>query len=503
MQRFTVLRVQKLPSQHDLRARVHEPPSRKYRETQGSAEKFKRQSVNAPEYREGFKSRPPISYRLSTAIANVETKSQEEDVQYETQILHGLGFQLANLQTSKVEGAERPAVMMDPTPREPNTLPSEPSLPKNPILRRLGWVTGYKLPSRNWMIFWSVLGTSVALYAYDRQERRKIAADLRRRAAPLAEVPMSPQEVPRKIWVYLAPSQFARYNFNEYTKPVFDAAALDYELIQTEDHCNILERVKNHIWTGKAEARGLSKQPRQPYNPYIPPPRPVYSSNEGLVAMGRGAWREVLNGINDACLSLSEDEVKAIEMAEQRKKVEELSSRRLYGRTSTTLHDKSLKTSDKTKNDEKTWYQWITGADRTSSKPLIDSATSPSIAEKTLPAPPADTSASEIEKTQTAPQVQLSIENLPLNFQLPPVGYISGQNLTGWTNFPLRVYHWFTSRNTASKIGEEALAIAYGATKSLELSDVEAVMKDIGEESLKEDGIHLEPFVREKMTVYT
>jgi import inner membrane translocase subunit TIM54 len=59
-----------------------------------------------------------------------------------------------------------------------------------------------KLPSRNWLIFWSVLGSVTSLYVYDRREAKKIRQDYIQRVQWRAEEKLNPLELPRKVRVY-------------------------------------------------------------------------------------------------------------------------------------------------------------------------------------------------------------------------------------------------------------------------------------------------------------
>jgi import inner membrane translocase subunit TIM54 len=59
-----------------------------------------------------------------------------------------------------------------------------------------------KLPSRNWLIFWSVVGTTVGYYVYDRRESKRIRAEYVARVAPLADAPLHSLDLPRKVTVY-------------------------------------------------------------------------------------------------------------------------------------------------------------------------------------------------------------------------------------------------------------------------------------------------------------
>jgi hypothetical protein len=59
-----------------------------------------------------------------------------------------------------------------------------------------------KLPSRNWLIFWTVLGSLTSLYIYDRREVKKIRQNYVERVHWRAEEKLNPLDLPRKVRVY-------------------------------------------------------------------------------------------------------------------------------------------------------------------------------------------------------------------------------------------------------------------------------------------------------------
>lgn len=61
-----------------------------------------------------------------------------------------------------------------------------------------------KLPSRNWLIFLSVTSSIVGLYIYDRRECKRIRQSYVNTVKHLAEQPIEPFEIPRKVTVYAA-----------------------------------------------------------------------------------------------------------------------------------------------------------------------------------------------------------------------------------------------------------------------------------------------------------
>lgn len=61
-----------------------------------------------------------------------------------------------------------------------------------------------KLPSRNWLIFLSVTSSVVGLYIYDRRQCKHIRQSYIDKVKHLAEQPIHPFEIPRKVTVYAA-----------------------------------------------------------------------------------------------------------------------------------------------------------------------------------------------------------------------------------------------------------------------------------------------------------
>ena len=75
------------------------------------------------------------------------------------------------------------------------------------------------IPSRNWSIFLGSVASLSSYAAYDKYQLHLIRKDLSDQVAAIAAEPMAPNEMPRKVWVYTAPTQWATYWFREYVKP--------------------------------------------------------------------------------------------------------------------------------------------------------------------------------------------------------------------------------------------------------------------------------------------
>ncbi|CAI4044707.1 hypothetical protein SUVZ_10G1440 [Saccharomyces uvarum] len=121
----------------------------------------------------------------------------------------------------------------------------------NPAFKALG-VPTLRLPSRNWMIFWSVLTVSIGGLAYDKYQQRQILKRATGFVEPLAEEVLEVDRIPRKITVFIAPPpndylESSLKVWRRYIKPVLYHAGLDYELVEEDRQGTIRTNVANRI----------------------------------------------------------------------------------------------------------------------------------------------------------------------------------------------------------------------------------------------------------------
>ncbi|KAI8920283.1 inner membrane protein import complex subunit Tim54-domain-containing protein [Powellomyces hirtus] len=268
-----------------------------------------------------------------------------------------------------------------------------------------------RLPSRNWSIFWGLTSSLTGAACYDKYQLGQVRAELDQATAALRNEICKPTDTPRRIRVYVAPTHWGRYWFKEYVKPVFDAAALDYEILEPKVAGQVRDSVRELLWTGKDEHRARAASGHK-YNPFTPPApileRDKFDAGEGLVAVGPNAWREVLRGVSEGCL-----------------------------------------------------------AERPPAPPPTPEST-PSTTDAATDDPAAAKTA-KADPLPPPPPLDLSDHNIP-TFPLPPLGFITARQQAGWTGFPSRIYHWFTERYTAREVGYEALAIALGRVRPFNIS---------------------------------
>ena len=74
----------------------------------------------------------------------------------------------------------------------------------NPALRMMG-IPKISLPSRNWMIFWTLLASVGGGVAYDRYQQKQIRKKWMEKFEPLGEEAYRTDRIPRKLSVFIAP----------------------------------------------------------------------------------------------------------------------------------------------------------------------------------------------------------------------------------------------------------------------------------------------------------
>lgn len=171
-----------------------------------------------------------------------------------------------------------------------------------------------KLPSRNWMIFWTVLGTFSTAVIYDKREKKRATAKWARSVAHLAKEPLgNSQQLPRKLTVYLEsppgdgllPSQ---EHYIEYIKPVLAASGLDWEFVQGRKEGDIraavaerIRRARDTDGSSRVEGQELTKDEiitamRQKSGV------PQYTGAKGDIVVGRHTWKEYMRGLHEGWL---------------------------------------------------------------------------------------------------------------------------------------------------------------------------------------------------------
>lgn len=215
-----------------------------------------------------------------------------------------------------------PAAPAAPAAAAPPKPPAKPPV-QNPALRMMGLpALPRKLPSRNWMIFWTLSTTLAATIIYDRREKKRATARWAHAVEHLAKRPLAnPSQMPRKVTVYLeAPPgdglRVAQDHYSEYIKPVLAASGLDWDFVQGRQQGDIraavAERVRRKRRTqekdvaAKDDAAAASGELateedridawRQAHGV------PLYDGVRGDIVVGRHTWKEYTRGLHEGWL---------------------------------------------------------------------------------------------------------------------------------------------------------------------------------------------------------
>ncbi|RMZ80431.1 hypothetical protein DV737_g2984, partial [Chaetothyriales sp. CBS 132003] len=172
----------------------------------------------------------------------------------------------------------------------------------------------WRLPSRNWMIFLTVVGTWTTAVVYDRREKKRIQKKWCDLVADIAQQSSNPRELPRTLNVILAAPPgdslaASQVYFKEYIKPVLVAAALEYDLIQGRREGDVrygvaeqirrLRRKKGEQSAGQetdVDGEQVLDSFRQQTGVY------AAAGVKGDVVIGRHTWKEYIRGLHEGWL---------------------------------------------------------------------------------------------------------------------------------------------------------------------------------------------------------
>ncbi|EWC48440.1 hypothetical protein DRE_02209 [Drechslerella stenobrocha 248] len=166
-----------------------------------------------------------------------------------------------------------------------------------------------KLPSKPWLAFFGIVATWTGLIVHDRREKKRAQQYWCSRVAHLAQTPLSPSQLPRKVTVYISSPPgdgitSARDYFKEYVKPVLVAAAVDYEVVEGrragEIRWKVAERTRR-VRRGEEDTEGTEKEAaikRQERQAGLK----REEGPGGVVVVGRHAWKEYVRGLHEGWL---------------------------------------------------------------------------------------------------------------------------------------------------------------------------------------------------------
>ncbi|KAK6453706.1 mitochondrial import inner membrane translocase subunit Tim54 [Scheffersomyces xylosifermentans] len=371
----------------------------------------------------------------------------------------------------------------------------------NPALRMMG-IPRLKLPSRNWMIFWSVLAGIGGGIAYDKYQQSQIRKKWMAEVHSLSERVYPVDRVPRKLTIFIAPppDDFLEESlkiFRKFVKPVLNAASLDYEVFSESRQGDIRSTVAQKIrqlrldklaegkksdesesettdennkksWTSiasgatsvfKGTQRNEAESEDGPlvkrsdlYKPadvlglyHLVNPVEVKSEDElnpaeagGVICIGRGAYKEYLAGVHEGLLGPLEKPQEVID-EEERVKAEKQKEK-----------EEKIAEGKSVDDDEEEESKLAPVV-----KPFIQ---------------PSAYSAAELAPELNFGSVITNEKNVPVLFEQPVYVYPIPK-LTGFLKIPEKIYRYFTKRRLADEYGRRTTSIVYNLSRPFQFKD--------------------------------
>ena len=316
-----------------------------------------------------------------------------------------------------------------------------------------------KLPSRNWCIFWGVVGTWTAAVQYDRYEKRCIQRRYARLVEHIAKEPLDAQQLPRKLSVYISAPPAdgllsAREHFTEYIKPILVAAALDWDAVEGRREGDVRAGLAERIRKLRYKRGEQIKEPIElGTEDDIEALRQRAGVKEwngpaGDIVVGRHTWKEYVRGLHEGWLGPLDPPAPAEVPAELAPAVTEPAPAATTAPATTdplvTVHSSTTDDASPTASPEAQAEEKPKEEEKKDKK-------------KKQPAPFNTTADYEHSAVaQTCPR------------SLGPTAVVPLPHLLGFWNFPIRIYRYFNKRKVAEEVGRETAAAVLGAYRSFE-----------------------------------
>ncbi|KAI3619311.1 mitochondrial import inner membrane translocase subunit tim54 [Moniliophthora roreri] len=308
-----------------------------------------------------------------------------------------------------------------------------------------------KLPSRNWLIFWTITGSITGYYIYDRRQCKQIKAEYVEKVKYLSEE-SSPDHLasPRKVTVYGARwpgdedwDQCIRY-FRKYVKPIFVAAAIDYEMVVGKRHGDIAKHVAEGIRKSRRIDVGLDQLPPQDV---LPPNYPFRTLAEirqhrlegGVVIVGRPTWKEFMAGLKRGWTDGLE------EVDHEETLARELQGDGRFDEPEDVVEDKAVE---------------VPEPKITPSNPPPLAALDYRLPQARPPPPPPAKSSSQVPDALNAPP--------PIIPLLPPILFVSFTNYLGFKQIPYMIWDFFNQRHKVRSGAEAGYRLVMNCTRPID-----------------------------------
>lgn len=270
------------------------------------------------------------------------------------------------------------------------------------------------------------------------------------------------------------------------------AAAIDYEVKEAREPGQITSVVREQVIERRKAEQLEQQQTRMGSveastesttgsNPFAPVMNDILKQQlaaqhdfDGVIAIGRNAWREVVNGLDQGCtVSLRQVALEEAEAERQKQQDEQQQQQQ----------QQSEKETDKASTEDT--YQSSSNETTMNSITTEQQQQDGQKAEVEL----MDDTPMATETTTTSDYLPEQVESMTANnsndgFGVPaslsPIMYIPHENIIGWTNIPYRLYMWVVDYQRIERFGEDVVAVALNKTRPLQVEDL-----DVGHQEKK------------------
>ncbi|CAD6584421.1 MAG: mitochondrial import inner membrane translocase subunit tim54 [Alectoria sarmentosa] len=319
----------------------------------------------------------------------------------------------------------------------------------NPALRMMGLPNlKFKLPSRNWLIFWTMTGSFTSMLLYDRYHKKKAQRKWCALVSHLAQEPLPVNMMPRRITIFLAAPpgdglRVSRDHFHEYIKPILIAGAMDWDVIEGrregEVRAGLAEKIRklrkrngevSQVEAGEESQEDLYAEMRKRSG------ITDWDGVQGDLVLGRHTWKEYIRGLHEGWLGPLDE---AQRPQSERTDVQPLAA-----------HSPDSPLSGLSPSE-------ASSSETPSSLPLQTDSPKPESPPKKNEEKPAKP---PITPPYITPSEYASSPLAPtLPTYLPPSLPVALPHLLGFFNFPIRIYRFLTRRHLADSTGASVAAL--------------------------------------------
>jgi len=341
-----------------------------------------------------------------------------------------------------------------------------------------------RLPSRNWLIFFSVTGSFVSAVYYDRYQKKRIQQKWCDLVQPISEETLAPNTMRRKITIYLeAPPgdglRSAREHFYEYVKPILVAGAMDWEVVEGRREGDIrygaAERIRRRRRT--TEGGVMEDDEESQKRLVVEQSRSAAGIIEesgagGDLLIGRHTWKEYIRGLHEGWLGPLEKPVEVQPLSTETTSTtsDGLLKASADGHAHSSISDAAV---DAAKNIAQ--GQPAVGASADADADATTPATSELTSDKDAsPQTPSSTDATKEEEKlkpkNQKPEPYISTSayatantptSIPSTFE--PATVVPFPHILGFFNTPVRTYRFLTRRHLADDVGRRVAGLVLAA----------------------------------------